>query len=280
VKKMKHRSTHIFILLAAFMVAAPQVSQELSALRSAVSRHVKCAIVNAFLDLQAGAAARPAPAVADSLLASSDAAGEPSAAARKSAGQPRPATQVEVHARREVPAEAAEEVRTDVVMLADPAVELAAAQTEWAAHDFKFELHDVKVMPGRELAMLTPPADEVAEVRAAAHREAAEVRRLAARQRRADRSKQEAAAVLWRLADELKREQGVESELRGRLDALRVLDAGVRELAPRGPAKTVKPKRTARPAPAAPAARPAPANCPARQLACGPSIPESIFASE
>lgn len=276
---MKHRSTHIFILLAALLVAAPQVSQELSALRRAASRHVKAAIVNAFLDLQAGAATRPAPAVADSQLASWDAAGEPSAAAGHRAGQSRAATQVEVHARREVPAEAPEEVEADVVMLADPAAELAAAQAELAAPDFKFELHDVKVMPGRELAMLTPPADEVAVARAVAHREA-EVRRLAARQRKTERSKQEAAAAVWRFADELKKEHGVELDLRGQLEALRALDVEVRQLAPRGPAKTLKPKRTARPAAAAPAAPPARVSCPARQLACGPSIPETIFVSE
>lgn len=275
---MKHRSTHIFILLAALLAAAPQVSQELSALRNAASRHVKAAIINAFLDLQAGAAARPAPAVADAQLASCGAAeGQP--AAKKSAGQSRPATQVEVHARREVPAEATEEVRADVAMLADPALELAAARAELPAQAFEFDLHDVKVMPGSELAMLTPPDAEIEEARAAAHREAAEVRRAAARLKRAERSKREAASVAWRFADGFKAEGALESDLRGQLEALRLLDAAVRQLAARPPAKPLKLRRAVRPAAAAPAP-PARVNCPARQLACGPSIPETLFVGE
>ncbi|MDQ3805626.1 MAG: hypothetical protein M3416_17580, partial [Acidobacteriota bacterium] len=63
---MKHRSIHIFILLAAVLVAAPHLSQELSALRNAAARRVKAEIISTFLNLQAGAATSPALAVADS----------------------------------------------------------------------------------------------------------------------------------------------------------------------------------------------------------------------
>ncbi len=70
---MKHRSIHIFILVAAALVAAPQASQELSSWRDAVGRRVKTEIFNAFLSLQAGDVVRPAAAAPrgpESLLAS------------------------------------------------------------------------------------------------------------------------------------------------------------------------------------------------------------------
>jgi hypothetical protein len=276
VKKMKHRSTHIFILLAAMLVAAPQVSQELSAFKNAASRHVKAAIINAFLNLQAGATTRPAPAVADSLLASCATASEP--AARKVAAPSRPATQVEVHARREVPADAPEEVPGDLAMLTDPAFELASVQADVVpATAVRFDLHDLKGVRGRELAMLTPPDVEVAVARAAARREANETRRAAARRRKVEQAKQEAASVAWRFANADESEAAPQMDVRDRLELLRQFDVELRQLTPPPPARSLKAKPPARPAAAAPPARVA---CPTRQLACGPSGPETIFVGE
>lgn len=284
---MKHRSTHIFILLAAVMVAAPQLSQELSALRNAAARRVKTEIINAFLNLQAGAATRPALPVADSQLASRGAADEASWGARKAVAPARAATQVEVHARREVPAEVAAEVPSEApaefVMLTEPALEVAAALTEPPtppAPAYKFELHDVKVMRGRELAMLTEPeADITAPPRpavAAARRGANEAKRVAARRKRAERAESEAASFVWSLSDAVEAHGASEAEVRGQLEALRLLGVDLRQLAPRPPAKAVKAKRTAKPA-AAPPARTA---CPTRQVACGPTGPETLFDGE
>ena len=268
---MKHRSTHIFILLAALMVAAPQVSQELSALKNAASRHVKAVIINAFLNLQAGAAARPAPPVADSQLASR---ATPAAGAKRAAGQSRPATQVEVHARREVPAELPEEEPADLAMITEPTFDLASEPAEVVpAPAFKFDLHDVKVMRGRELAMLAPPDAEVAEARAAARREFNEARRQAARRKKVEQAKHQAASVVWHSGDADGPE--VQIDVRDHLELLGVLNLDLRQMAP--PAEAPKLKRTAKPAAAAPPARTA---CPTRQLACGPSGPETIFAGE
>jgi hypothetical protein len=284
---MKHRSTHIFILLAAVMVAAPHLSQELSALRNAAARRVKAEIINAFLNLQAGAATRPAAPIADSQLASREATGEAGAGAKKVGVTARAATQVEVHARREVPAEVPSEDPAEVVMLTEPVPELAASLAEppaLPAPDYKFELHDVKVMRGRELAMLTAPdADIIPASRpaaAVARRGANEVRRAAARRKRAERSESEAASFVWRLGDAVEAQGASEAEVRGKLEALRLLGVDLRQLAPRTPAKAVKVKRTAKPAAAAPPAPPARVACPTRQIACGPSGPETLFDGE
>jgi hypothetical protein len=276
VKKMKHRSTHIFILLAAVMVAAPQVSRELSALKDAVGRRVKAEIINAFLDLQASAATRPAQPSADNRLAARGAEEE-----EPGGQQARAATQVEVHARREVPAELPSEVPGEVVMLTDPLAELAAAQPEpLPAPDYKFELHDVKGMRGRELAMLTPPEAEVAQARTpvAARRAANESRRTAARRKRAERLEADAAAFAWKFAEAVESDGEAEADARGKLEALRLLGVDLRQIAPRIQTKVLKAKPAAKPAAApAPPSRQA---CPTRQVACGPSGPETLFASE
>lgn len=275
---MKHRSTHIFILLAALMVAAPQVSQELSALKNAASRHAKAVIINAFLNLQAGAATRPAPPVADSQLASSAPAAAPAAAGKRAAGQSRPATQVEVHARREAPAEVAEEAPADLAMLTEPTFELASMPTEMvSAPAFKFDLHDVKAVRGRDLAMLTPPDADPAVARAAARREVNEARKQAARRKRLEQAKQEAASAVWRFVNADEAEGAPEMDVRDQLELLRQFDVQVRQAAPPPPAKTLKVKRTAKPAAAAPPARLA---CPSRQLACGPNGPETLYVGE
>src|SRR5437763_16371121 len=50
---MKHRSIIAFILLAAALVAAPQVTHDLAALKSALGARIRGEILHAFLSLQA-----------------------------------------------------------------------------------------------------------------------------------------------------------------------------------------------------------------------------------
>jgi len=279
VKKMKHRSIHIFILVAAALVAAPQASQELSSWRDAAGRRIRAEIFNAFLSLQAGDAVRPAahaPQAPASFLASEcESAGDEAGRARRV----RPATHVEVHARREVPA--------DVAMLGAPedVMEVAQLDPEPPAADAPpaparhFELFDEKVIRGKELAMLTAPDDGVAEARPA--REVAVRARAAAQRRRVEEVKLQRAAFAVRLddADDVL-ESLSDVELHATLEALRQFEADVNLLASPAPKKAPKAKRAPRPAPATPAAR---RQCPNRrttQLACGSSRPELLFISE
>lgn len=51
---MKHRSVIVFILLAAALVAAPQVAHDFAALKSAVGARIRGEILRAFLNLHAG----------------------------------------------------------------------------------------------------------------------------------------------------------------------------------------------------------------------------------
>lgn len=281
---MKHRSIHIFILLAAVLVAAPQASQDIAALKTALGQRVKAEIYKAFLNLQASDATRPAPQTPESLLASRG-AGAPRSKDESRAA--RAATQVEVHARREVPVQSDESDESDeVAMLTDPIMEVAELRDEPpapAAPAVRFELHDRKVLRGTELAMLIPPdADITPAPRAAARRDAAEARAATRlRTRRAAELKRQTASVTVQLdADDAPGVQALyETEIRGQLDALRLLGLDVQLDAPRPATKVLKLKRTAKPAPAppAPAAR---AACPTRPVACGPTAPDAVFADE
>lgn len=274
---MKHRSIHIFILVAAALVAAPQASEELSSWRDAAGRRVKTVIFSAFLSLQAGDVVRPAaPQAPASLLASDCESAEGEA---RPARRERPATRVEVHARREVPA--------DVAMLGEPEdLEVAQLDPEPPPADaedapaYRFELFDEKGIRAKELAMLTAPDDnEVAEARPA--REVAARARVAAQRRRVDEVRQQRAAFVVRLDDADDALQSLsDEELPGSLEALRQFEGDVNMFAPPAPKKARKAKPAPRPAPAPPAAR---HQCPSRrtsQPACGVSRPELFFISE
>lgn len=267
---MKHRSIHIFILLAAVLIAAPQVSQEISALKGAVGRRVKAEILDAFLSLQSVDAARPAAPAPDTLPATCDAT---TPRRKDDGGHARPATQVEVHARREVPAE--------VAMLVEPTVEVAALRPEPPAPAApvapvsRFETHDEKLARRLEVAMLVPPDADSGPARPAL-REAAGVKRAAAQRKRVEGLEQQAASIEVRFADTLELHGLTEAEILSRVDALRRAGVDLRLSAPRPQTRVLKVKRAARPA----AAPPVGATCPSRQAACGPSAVDSFFAGE
>ena len=274
---MKHRSIHIFILVAALLVVAPQASQELSDVKDAIGRRLKSEIFHAFLSLQTGEGARLSPQAAGGLFAPGAGAEVAAGDKRTGARQARAASpQVEVHARREVPAEV------------EPVVEVAAV-TEAAprpAPDFKFELHDTKVMRGRELAIIIPPdADFTAPPPPPAQLAKAEaVRRAAPRVRRAAELERRAAAFQVNLDLGAALEAGgfADAEVRRQLEGVREfrLDPeGVRVLT-----KTLKVKRAAPKPPPAPPARTA---CPREsakaaspQVACGPAEAQSFYVTE
>jgi hypothetical protein len=283
VKKMKHRSTHIFILVVALLVAAPRASQELSAMKDALGNRLKSEIFSIFLSLHATDATRPATACADGLLADASAP----RAAKQTAAPARPATQVEVHARREVPAEVTEEVSA----ITEPGfVELARVEepVRTEAPAFTFELHDPKVIRGRELAMIIPPDADVTAPPPPpppARQQVATARRAHASRRRAEAAEHRAASFNVKLDDAVEFKGFSPAVLRRRLEQVETLrlDADTA----RTWTKVLKLRKTApKPAPAAPPAR---AACPKAaaeaapavlEIGCGPAFVEAFYASE
>lgn len=279
---MKHRSIHIFILVAALLVAAPQASQELSDMKDALGRRLKAEIFHAFLSLQTGDGARVSPQFVGDLLASA-AGGETASGAKRASRQPRPATQVEVHARREVPAE--------VELIGEPVFEVAELEPELAGtvipltSAYKFELHDAKVMRGRELSIIIPPdADFTAPPPPAAQRAAARARGARVREsRRVAELERRMAVVKVDVEKAIEAEGLSNEEARRQLESLQQfrIDAGgaIRTLTKSLTVKKPSPK-AAPPAPPARAACPrqaAPAPAP---VACGPSAIEAFYAGE
>ena len=285
---MKHRSTHIFILVAALLVAAPRASQELSAMKDTLNHRLRSEIFNAFLSFHAGDPTRPAPPTLAGLFACDSPRAD--APARPAA------TQVEVHARREVPAEAqteVEEVPSEVAAITEPVVEIAALEPAAAAlaeaANYKFELHDTKVIRGRELAMIIPPDADVTVApppppsRRESARRATALRRRAAEFERVTATFKvdfEKAVVLRGLAPEELRRQFPQVE------TLRLENEGARvwtkALKLRG--ATPKPAPAAPPVPASRAACPKSAPsaeaAPAPLIGCGPSAVETFYAGE
>ncbi|HEX6186269.1 MAG TPA: hypothetical protein VFZ44_20435 [Pyrinomonadaceae bacterium] len=95
---MKHRSTIAFVIVAAALFAAPQLSHDLQTLRSALGSRLSGELMQAFLSLPSaeGAAAAVAPQRAETQLASSCTKERPAAKQRKN--DPAPATRAEVRA--------------------------------------------------------------------------------------------------------------------------------------------------------------------------------------
>jgi hypothetical protein len=151
---MKHRSIIAFILLAAALAAAPQVSHDLAALKSAVSARIRGEILHAFLSLHArDGAGEAAPRRAAPQLASCT-------SAPKSDAQQTPA-----RARRgDDGAQAAPQrgAREQLAMLVVPSPESEESDAETPAVDDRFIHGKSAQLPGRvpsagELAMLIPP---------------------------------------------------------------------------------------------------------------------------
>lgn len=242
---------------------------------------LKSEIFNAFLSLHSDDVTRPTRPAADCLFASVD---EPRGVKRADGGQPRLATQVEVHARREVPAE----IPDEVAAITEPILEVAELEPAAAeAPAFGFELHDTKVIRGRELAMITSPDADVTAPPPPkpARRETA--RRAPALRRGVVELERAAAALNVKLESGVEFKSLAPEQLRRQLEEIQTfhLDADTT----RTWTKVLKVKRTApKPAPAAPApasraACPttrAPAASSIRPVACGPSAVETFYASE
>src|SRR5215213_8608399 len=94
---MKHRSVIAFVIVAAALFAAPQLSHDLQSLRSALGSRLSGELMQAFLSLPSteGAAAAVAPQRAETQLASCTKE-RPVAKQRKS--DPSPAARAEVRA--------------------------------------------------------------------------------------------------------------------------------------------------------------------------------------
>jgi hypothetical protein len=148
---MRHRSHIAFILLAAALFAAPQMAQDLSALKGAVAARIRGEILQAFLGLHSNeaAAAKQAPRVEASLLA---------CGAEKSEAQPaqvaeKKATERTAPARRS-------EARAQTAMLTDPSDKTSAGLPP-AAVAAELASLPRQVLTETRLAMLTQPGNGV-----------------------------------------------------------------------------------------------------------------------
>lgn len=163
---MKHRSVIAFIILAAAFVAAPQVSQDLSSLKSALGARIRGEILHAFLNLHAneGAGEAETRRTAQTMLASCKAEakteGQTTVRARRSEDraqvQPRAeaAPQADAHkqlAMLVVPSPAAEESSAELPGLDDQLIRGKAAELARRGSSAG------EPAPAGELAMLIPP---------------------------------------------------------------------------------------------------------------------------
>jgi hypothetical protein len=162
-EEMKHRSVIAFILLAAALFAAPQISHDLSALKSAIGARIRGEILHAFLNLKSSNSANElVTRRADPLLASyqskDKACTQSQATAKKSDGR----AQAQPRAEAAAKSDAGEQL----AMLIDPTsgtektiaalsnVETRAALGEAASLPQDFFVQG-------DLAMLNPPDDGV-----------------------------------------------------------------------------------------------------------------------
>jgi hypothetical protein len=147
---MRHRSHIAFILLAAALFAAPQMAQDLSALKGAVAARVRGEIMQAFLGLHSNGSAAPAqqsPRADASLLACGESAKpEAQPAQSKTAVRSTPARRFET--------------RSQTAMLTDPADRTNAGLPPAAVADELASLPR-QVLTETRLAMLTQPGNGV-----------------------------------------------------------------------------------------------------------------------
>jgi hypothetical protein len=171
---MKHRSVIAFILLAATFVAAPQVSQDLSSLKSALGARIRGEILHAFLNLHAneGTGESEARRTAQTMLASCKAEakteGQTTARTRRSEGRT-PAANEErapVQPRAEAAPQMDAHKQLAMVVVPSPAAEESSA--ELPGFDDQLIRGKAAELPRRvgsagapgsasELAMLIPP---------------------------------------------------------------------------------------------------------------------------
>jgi len=170
---MKHRSVIAFVIAAAALFAAPQLSHDLRNLRSALGARLRGELMQAFLSLPAteGAAAAVAPLPAESQLASCPKQ-RPAAETRKN----------DTATPSRAQAVAARQAGDVLAMLEEP---LPVSET-WAAALPGGSLVGAAGLPRRsegEVAMIIPPdsgIDPQALARAATNVKAAQARKLAA----------------------------------------------------------------------------------------------------
>jgi len=163
---MRHRSVVLFIVLAASLAAAPQASQELAALRSAVGERVRAEIWNAFLSLHAQGrekilvppGLRPAVASPESPKGGAELATKANACDAGRAAETK---------RKESPSRRAE--RESARMITDPAldpskVKVALVRGKGAADSVRQVLRlipQLESAPAGDFAMLVPPGTGV-----------------------------------------------------------------------------------------------------------------------
>jgi hypothetical protein len=157
---MKHRSIIAFILLAAALVAAPQVSHDLAALKSALGTRIRGEILHAFLNLHASDAAPAAVARrAEPLLASCKA--EAKSDAQATAARAKHSDE-RAHSAPQAEAAAQGDAGTQLAMLISPSLTFEDSSAEATGVDDKFILGQSdeylhRAAPGGDLAMLVPP---------------------------------------------------------------------------------------------------------------------------
>ena len=161
---MKHRSIIAFILLAAALAAAPQVSHDLAALKSAVSARIRGEILHAFLSLHAREGAgevtprRSAPQLASCASAPKPDAQQASARARRGDDGAQAAPRAEAAPQKDT--------REQLAMLVVPSPESEESDAEPSGVDDRFIHGKSAQLPGRvpsagELAMLIPPGSGI-----------------------------------------------------------------------------------------------------------------------
>ena len=147
---MRHRSHIAFILLAAALFAAPQMAQDLSALKGAVAARIRGEIMQAFLGLhsknESAAPAKQSPRVDASLLACAESAKpEAQPAQSKTAVRSTPARR--------------SETRSQTAMLTDPSDKTNGLPPSAVADELASLPR--QVLTETRLAMLTPPGNGV-----------------------------------------------------------------------------------------------------------------------
>ncbi|HEX3557928.1 MAG TPA: hypothetical protein VHU19_01915 [Pyrinomonadaceae bacterium] len=160
---MKHRSIIAFILLAAALVAAPQVSHDLAALKNKLGARIRGEILHAFLNVRASEDAievtppRAAPQLASCEVAPRSDEQTPWRA-KPSVSRAHAAPQAEASTQKDAP--------TQLAMLVDPLLESVESGAELPGVDDQFIRGNRAELPRRaapagELAMLIPPGSGI-----------------------------------------------------------------------------------------------------------------------
>jgi hypothetical protein len=151
---MKHRSVIAFILLAAALFAAPQISNDLSALKSALGARIRGEILHAFLNLRASDAAnelvtRPADPLLASYTAKSNACPLTQATAKKSDNR----AQVQPRAEAAAKSDAGEQF----AMLIDPTSGVEIATAALSNVETRIAVGEAATLAQGDIAMLNAP---------------------------------------------------------------------------------------------------------------------------